>query len=299
MERKAWPYLAGLIDSEGSILIGKVNGGFYSKIKIANTDKRLMRWLIQNFGNAYSKFQDPRSNRKPVYTWQCYAHQQESLLLGILPYLLAKKHQALNCLEFRRTESLEEKQRLFQTQQDLNQRRVVKDTLFKVQRNKDAFKYAAGYMDGDGCFSFSADNHSRIQVVSRDFISIKWFLANFGGKFYTYEKQGNNSEHYRWFLNGRKNKEKFLLGILPFLELKKQQAVIFLEIARLRSADPYNKLHDESTDKAISALKAKLSVLNSPGFIQTTNTCESSSEDKKESSLIGDDESVILVTEIT
>jgi hypothetical protein len=295
MERKSWPYLAGLIDSEGSILIGKVNDGFYSKIKIVNTDKRLMRWLVQNFGNTYSKHEDGRGGRLPLYTWQCYAQQQESLLLGVLPYLLVKKHQALTCLEFRRAVSLEEKEKLLMVMQDLNQRRSIKETLFKVQRNKDAFKYAAGYMDGDGCFSFSADNHSRIQVVSRDFISIKWFLANFGGKFYTYEKQGNNSEHYRWFLNGLKNKERFLLGVLPFLELKKKQASIFLEIARLRKTDPYNKLQDESTNKAISDLKMELSSLNSRGFIQTTNTCESSSEDKKESSLIGDDESAALV----
>jgi hypothetical protein len=297
MERKAWPYLAALVDSEGSILIGKTSGGFYSAIKIHNTDKRLMRWLIQNFGNTYHKYEDPRGNRKPLYTWKCYAHQQESLLLGMLPYLLVKKHQALTCLEFRRTESLEEKERLFQIIQDLNQRRLIKETPFKVQRNKDAFKYAAGYMDGDGCFSFSSDNHSRIQIVSRDFIVIKWFLANFGGKFYVYKKQGNNSEHYRWLLNGLKNKERFLLGVLPYLELKKRQASIFLQIAKLRSTDPYNKFQDEATNKAISALKAELSLLNSRDFISTTNTYESF-KDKKEPNLIGDSESATSVTKI-
>jgi hypothetical protein len=299
MERKAWPYLAGLIDSEGSILIGKTNGSFYSKVKIVNTDKRLMRWLIQNFGNVYSKYERD-GNRRTLYTWQCYAHQQEALLLGVLPYLLNKKHQALTCLEFHRTENSGEKEKLLQHIQDLNQRRIVKQTPFKVNRNKDAYKYAAAYMDGDGCFSFSFDNHSRITIVSRDFIIIKWFLANFGGKFYTYPKVGNNSEHYRWYLNGRKNKQRFLLGLIPYLELKKRQAIIFLEIAKLRSADPYNKDHDESVDKAISAFKAELTLLNSRGSIQTTNTCESSEEisgDKKESRLIGDDKSTSLVIE--
>lgn len=281
MERKAWPYLAGLIDSEGSILIGKTNDGFYSKIKVVNTDKRLMQWLVQNFGNVFHKYEDSRGDRKAIYTWQCYAHQQESLLLGVLPYLLIKKHQALTCLEFRRTESLEEKEKLLSIMSDLNQRIVVKDTPFIVRRNKDDFKYAAGFMDGDGCFSYSADNHGRIQITSIDFIVIKWFLANFGGKFYAYEAHGNDSKHYRWFLNGRKNKERFLLGVLPYLLLKKKQASAFLEIARLRGQDPYNKRKDESISQQISSLKSEISQLNSPGFIQTTNTCETENSQER------------------
>ncbi len=254
MQRKSWPYVAGILDAEGTIVIGETNGGFYSKIKISNTNKKLMKWLVQNFGNVFYKNLNSRSNRSVLYEWNCLANQQEAFLLGVLPFLLVKKPQALTLLEFRRTESLEEKKKLCDRIKQQNQRLIENKTSFINSHNKDRFKYAAGYMDGDGGFYFGDSSHTRIYLTSIDFIIIKWFLANFGGKFYKYNSSNeNHSDYFRWVLSGRKNKKLFLLGTIPYMILKREQAKNLLQII------------DSSS-------------------VQTTNTREiSSSEIKKES----------------
>jgi hypothetical protein len=110
-EHTVWPYLAGIIDGEGTISINRQNARHDSgipstrlDITIVNTDERLMVWLIKNVGGRYymRKRQDSPKH-KFSYAWRLTGRaNKERLLLGVLPYLIMKADQAKLGLEFLR-----------------------------------------------------------------------------------------------------------------------------------------------------------------------------------------------------
>jgi hypothetical protein len=115
MEKNAWPYVAGIMDGEGSIYIsrGKRSDGCSGErlemsIKISNTNFDLIKWLLHNFGG---RFQTDLSNRegrgfsskraKPLYQWKLSGSKnKERFLLGILPHMIIKREQALLALQW-------------------------------------------------------------------------------------------------------------------------------------------------------------------------------------------------------
>ena len=111
LESSSWPYLAGVFDGEGTVYIGSTknkNGTVVLTLqtKIANTDLRLMQWLISNFGGHYS-VSDSKSKINPKhktqYTWYPSGKSNRTTFFeGMLPYLVIKKEQVLVGLEFDR-----------------------------------------------------------------------------------------------------------------------------------------------------------------------------------------------------
>lgn len=112
MKEWKWPYLAALTDGEGTISIGsnwlKADNGetyrrHYLQMGIANTDRRLMQWLISNFGGRYYSWEPENRRQKTGYLWRPSGKKnQERFLLGILPYLVIKRRQAELALEYTR-----------------------------------------------------------------------------------------------------------------------------------------------------------------------------------------------------
>lgn len=103
MDKLNWSYLAGILDGEGTIYIGQMSDKrrTFLKVVVTNTDLNLMKWLITNFGGAYRGEQ--RGNYRLIYRWQPKGKKnREKLLLGVLPYLIIKREQALLALEFDR-----------------------------------------------------------------------------------------------------------------------------------------------------------------------------------------------------
>jgi hypothetical protein len=102
-----WPYLAGLFDGEGTCCIGTIKGKnapcFVLYVKIANTDLRLMQWLIKNFGGAYSVSSSKKDKKghRLQYAWRPSGKaNRKRLLENLIPHLVIKKEQAILGLEF-------------------------------------------------------------------------------------------------------------------------------------------------------------------------------------------------------
>lgn len=162
------------------------------------------------------------------------------------------------------------------------------------------WSYLAGFFDGEGCihiadFVYPYAKPDRLQQVYRldihitqtDLRAAKWLLQNFGGVYYTRQGSGNWSTAYRWVPKGKKNKEELLLGILPYLIIKREQALVALEFLRLNGA----------TNPAKRAeLAEKCRNYKTRGKSVTTNTLDPSIEGMIESDLTGDCESAPLVT---
>lgn len=125
MKERSWPYLAGLIDGEGTIQVNRTSTGSYEmRVKIGNTDLRLMKWLISHFGGVYYT----ETNRNPLkhktlYQWRISGKKNaENLLLGILPYLVLKPEQAKIGIEYLRASDTLTREQCWKALQSLNKR---------------------------------------------------------------------------------------------------------------------------------------------------------------------------------
>ncbi len=119
---------------------------------------------------------------------------------------------------------------------------------------------------------------------------MKWLLKTFGGTYYLMNR--NRREHWKpcfmWMPKGAKNKETLLLSVLPYMIIKREQAVLALEFVRLNGErNPAKRL----------ALYNKAALLNSRVSPTTNMPDDSDLESKIESDLMGDHESELAVTQ--
>lgn len=103
ISRDDWLRLAAFIDGEGGIGIHAVSHGpgqaqdsvhHVLRIKISNTDARLMVWLKERFGGSVHWADRKLPGRKRIFAWEVSAKKAEVLLLGCLDFLLLKREQA-------------------------------------------------------------------------------------------------------------------------------------------------------------------------------------------------------------
>jgi len=115
---KDTPYIAGLIDGEGSIAIGlherKPGVRFLATIRIGMSHKETIKRIAKVIGTKVTKYTRKRSKiytdgyerkihsrRITIYCVQIYKQLDvEQLLLELMPYLITKKRQAELVLEF-------------------------------------------------------------------------------------------------------------------------------------------------------------------------------------------------------
>ena len=154
--------------------------------------------------------------------------------------------------------------------------------------------YVAAMLDGEGSICLhegkqTVGSEYRIQIViyNSSLRFMQWLVVNFGGKFYTRTKQASSKRtQYCWHPSGKKNRELFILGVLPYMIIKREQAKIALEFLRLGYGEQVRR----------KELVAKCQLLNRTEESVETNTQETSQEVKIEPELVGDDESVPMVT---
>lgn len=136
MSKAKCGYLAGIIDGEGCITIGrgikKDTINYNAILMVTNTDKNVIQWLKDNFGG---NFYDSKPNNivsKPSYRWRLLKKSDlELLLLSIIPYLIIKKQQAKILLEFvrlSRNDDVQKRQELYSKIRALNKRGISVET---------------------------------------------------------------------------------------------------------------------------------------------------------------------------
>ena len=113
------------VDCEGCICISRVHAetkagtpyyNYNLKISVINTSQRLMRWMVRYFGGDFYETALGKLGKKQCFKWSCLGgHKKvEAFLLGILPYLLIKREQALTALDYVRMTGVEDPERRFQ-----------------------------------------------------------------------------------------------------------------------------------------------------------------------------------------
>ena len=94
-------YLASMIDGEGTFYISP-NPNYRSRIVIVNTDERIIRWLLNNFGGlVYSRTDKKHPHWKLKYEWIVSKCDMAQLCKALLPHLVSKKEQAETMIKLR------------------------------------------------------------------------------------------------------------------------------------------------------------------------------------------------------
>ena len=118
--------------------------------------------------------------------------------------------------------------------------------------------YTAGILDGEGCISIYISKRwdgrqnkhvyrpvLEISIYQADDRLIKWLVFHYGGASYEHTMKNSSRPGYQWTAPRGKAREDFLLEILPYLLLKKEQALLALDYMRLpRTWDQSKKRFD-------------------------------------------------------
>jgi hypothetical protein len=108
-------YLAGIIDGEGCLWIGKIGRewkrGYKSiqyrgLLKVSTTDKILLDWLLNSFQGTEStsfKYQPKAELSRLVYEWIVTGDRLADLCRQVFPYLVIKKESCEIMIKFRDT----------------------------------------------------------------------------------------------------------------------------------------------------------------------------------------------------
>ncbi len=87
-------YIAGIIDGEGSLeIVGERTKRTYyynPRMKITNTDLRLMLWLKERLGGSFCSPKICQSQRRKRYDYTLCSNGLRLLLPKVLPYLVIK-----------------------------------------------------------------------------------------------------------------------------------------------------------------------------------------------------------------
>lgn len=164
--------------------------------------------------------------------------------------------------------------------------------------------YMAGIMDGEGTFSITKGRQNRIykngersqkpyyalhiNAYNTNKKLLDWVVENIGGTFYTHKdnpKKPNWKSRHMVFFSNRENMEALINLILPYLVIKKEQALVALR---------FLSLHGLPRPQEREELRREMLRLNDswqrPKYSKsvTTNTPNISLDMKIESELCGD-----------
>lgn len=237
-------YAAGVVDAEGCLAIAKSNdprGPIYSaRVVVSNRAKELTSYFSHHFG-GYTTVSKPRKENHNInYLWHLSSGQHtERFLSQIYPHLRYKKEQAdilFEYLHMGRTPDPEKREELYQRSKILKQLvRVTTET--PTSSNLD-HAYLAGFFDGEGSVSiinFEGHGHrqfaSRLNVTNTDLPTLELYKKIYGGSIRKHSKP--RMQTYRWELRKNEDRQHFLLSVLPYLIVKKEEASIVLDFLRL------------------------------------------------------------------
>ncbi len=270
MRERTKAYAAGLMDAEGCFSIYKPtprdgkSTPYQPRIVLSSVELPLIEWLVSTFGGFFTKHTPKKG--KAWYQWNINGRSAAPQFLSyILPYLRIKKEEALVLQEFYNLGDQQNPSRRKELMDQIrgmkNRECVTTDTLDGNVEDKLTHAYIAGIMDGEGCISgtFVWDDKPmlRIRMGNNYLPLVRMFVTLYGGWFHTQDAKGNTKEFYTWEVTKKKDREKFLLRVLPYLRTKRPQAKIAIELVRL-PATPNRELRKKIIDAICRLNKPKI-----------------------------------------
>lgn len=242
MKEKTKSYMAGLFDAEGCARIATRKRGiktyYEPKVYVSNKSRAVMQWLVLHFGGSFSR----NVNNKAGEDWYIWYLQSfptvVDFLKTILPYLKYKREQAEVLMRFIETkDSLSEEQKTGVAKQlkELKQHGSV-----TTETNSNYIKaepaYIAGFFDGEGCIRVNKTlsrnvicYHLILTIANNDRSILDSCKEVYGGDVRSKGKRNC----YSWSLFNKLHIEQFFLNTLPYLVVKREEALAAVEYIRL------------------------------------------------------------------
>ncbi len=285
MKEKTKAFLAGLLDSEGSVSIGRhyskertyvVKGKSYTykgytsygvEVAVYNTYRPLMKYLVKHFGGTFRVLKKETNKRQTVYAWKPEAagHTQEVLNL-VMPYMLLKKLQAEICIKFLEIVGTDPERRnsVFEEYKKVESNSVTTDTNHVLSWKPNLQNaYFSAIFDGEGTASVYNSSTIWITNSNRNILENAKFLYQ-GNNITGGYRKGAKKERLPEFRVAIPvdTMEKFILKIVPYSIIKREQLLLTLE--HLRGCP---KERTETIKKSLFELKHPLSAKIQSGLI--------------------------------
>lgn len=251
MREKTKAYFAGLVDAEGSLYIYKGHQQQYPHIaryslvmSVANDSRALMKWIVKNFGGTFRK---RNQNGDISYEWISQSLPHTSRILDlIIPHLTVKKSQALLAKDFINLNGAinpARREEIWSQMQKLKSVECVTTNTLGSFSLKVIKPYFAGLLDGEGyvrVYSYSRKPPRKVAyqikltLVNTEKTLLEFGKSLFGGSIYKVKKQRpEEKQRYSWEITNNRQRERFLLYSLPYLIVKKSQALLALRFLRI------------------------------------------------------------------
>lgn len=254
-EKEMMAYIAGLIDGDGNIgmRIGP-RGKLSPLIQFHNSVEKIPLYLNSLFGGTVTFDRPKKEGYKKIWRWMLQGQKGcKNFIEKVGTFLVLKKDSAFELLEFIQ-KPLAGKD-YYSYCKDLNHKRKIEEVNFENVQRKDNqnpyfWAYIAGLMDTDGSFSVQRsvrkpDDGNRqknnlikyrpkilLSMVSDR--SIRFLLENctFGTIHTIGAKTALRKCAFRFDLSSKKDVIEFLKKIIPYLQIKSQQALLLLDFCR-------------------------------------------------------------------
>lgn len=250
MKEKHYVYLAGLIDGDGCInaSVAESNNQKWYRLHISinSVNPKVIKRLEQLFGGKGSKRIRPHYKQGFIWEWRLILKQSvKNLLENVAPFLVIKQPQAEIGIEFLKLSGScpEKRESMIRDIQKLNQSQ--ENNLPLKDFGKSNWIYLAGVFDAEGTFTVRKDyldNGIHYGIWARLGNTNKRLITWLETFFVTSAKTIEDDKSYYWPLPyGAKEKEQFILNLLPYLVTKKEQAKVLLEYIRLNGVQNPDK----------------------------------------------------------
>jgi hypothetical protein len=283
--------MAGIFDAEGCVRIATHKRGdktyYEPKVYLSNKSRAVMQWSVLHFGGSFVR----NVNNKAGEDWFIWYLQSfptvVSFLKTILPYLKYKRVQAEALIEFienRNNFSDDQKNEYVQKLKELKKHgSVTTETNSSYLKAEPA--YMAGFFDGEGCIRVNktctpttTTYHLIATIANNDRSVLDSCLAIYGGDV---RKKGKR-ECFSWSLFNKVNIKQFLLDTLPYLVVKREEAlaamkfidlghkticpekreILYQELIALKKLKTQSELHSDVQSASAEMLIAKNTMTN-------------------------------------
>lgn len=243
MKEKTKAYMAGLMDAEGTFTVtscihNTLGHRLYDPtIACHITDYPVLKWIVSKFGGTIYK-RKLTEGKLQDWDWRTdsYKHSQ-NFIQQILPYLVLKKDEATNLLDFYslfRQQVPEKRQVLYEKSRALKTRIRNDYTQDFLWKNNLISAYFAGWFDGEGTVGHTNSGRSvRLSLgnTSKGILDVMKIV--YGGSILLVNgRPEHHAPMFQWQLDGKEKVEKTLLDIIPHLIIKRNQAISALELIR-------------------------------------------------------------------
>lgn len=231
---------------------------YFCQISISVTEFSFLEHLKTIFNVGKIRKLKKEGNRKEQFQWIIENNKNIKLILkNTLHYLIIKQEQALiglHSLKNKRKENREYYERM----KKYNERGLIINKSYtvlpKLKRkydeeilNEGDWRYLAGVIDTEGsiyCASKKIKQGGKIYDYQRIILSlhmtnkefVKYIFNKYKkGKFKGYKREGYIYGDYHWIVLAERETKMILYKILPYLIIKKEQAILALETLKIDS----------------------------------------------------------------